>query len=161
MASESGPTDAGGDDLPRLSYVVGRLDRALRRELDHRLEPFGLTVPQYTALSVLRRTSALSNAQLARRSYVTPQAMLEVVSALEQAGYIERAPSPSHSWTRETHLTPAGRARLDACDRVVDEMEREMLAEVPEQARPALVGHLMSCVRALHAGFDERAAVAP
>ncbi len=160
MVSESVPTGEGDDDPPRFSYVVGRLDRALRRELEHCLAPFGLTWPQYTTLSVLRRTSGLSNAQLARRSYVTPQSMLEVISALERAGYLERAPSPAHSWTLEARLTSAGRVQLDACDRAVDAMEREMLAEVPEGERPALVGHLMSCVRALHAGFEERAGAA-
>ncbi len=158
MASPSVPTGEGGDDPPRFSYVVGRLDRALRQELEHRLAPFGLTVSQYTALSVLRRTSGLSNAQLARRSYVTPQSMLEVVTALERGGYVERAPSAAHRWTLEARLTPAGHAQLDVCDGAVDAMEREMLAEVAEDERPALVAHLMSCVRALHAGFAERAA---
>lgn len=151
MAAPPRPPDDPG--LPRLSYVVGRLDRALRRELDHRLAPFSLTLPQYTALSVLRRTSGLSNAQLARRSYVTPQSMFEVISALERAGYVDRAPSAGHRRTLETRLTAKGWAQLEACDRAVDAMEREMLAEVPEDAHRALIGHLMSCVRALHAGF--------
>ena len=39
-----------------------------------------LTLPQYTALSILRRSTGLSNAQLARRTYVTPQAMIEVTT---------------------------------------------------------------------------------
>ena len=53
---------------PRLSYVIGRLDRVLRRRLGAALEPAGLTLPAYTALSVLRDRDGLSNAQLARRS---------------------------------------------------------------------------------------------
>jgi DNA-binding MarR family transcriptional regulator len=151
--------DRGADsELPRLSYVVGRLDRALRQELDRRLEPFGLTWPQYTALSVLARTSDLSNAQLARRTYVAPQSMLEVISALERAGYVERAPSRAHRRVLETRMTSSGRAELSACDRAIDEMERDMLTGVPEERRPGLVADLMSCVRALHAGFAERAA---
>lgn len=142
--------------LPRLSYVVARLDRALRHQLDVRLEPFGLTWPQYTALSVLRRTARLSNAQLARRSYVTPQSMLEVINALEQIGCVERVPSASHRRVLETRLTARGLAQLRACDRAVDQMERDMLADVPDDRRPLLVSDLMSCVRALRAGFGER-----
>jgi DNA-binding MarR family transcriptional regulator len=149
---------AADSDLPRLSYVVGRLDRALRQELDRRLDPFGLTWPQYTALSILARTSGLSNAQLARRTYVTPQSMLEVISALERAGYVERAPSPAHRRVLETRMTPSGRAELTACDQAINQMEQDMLAGVPEHRQGRLVADLMSCVRALHAGFADHAA---
>jgi len=147
----------GDQDLPRLSYVVGRLDRALRRELDRRLEPFGLSWPQYTALSVLRRTSGLSNAQLARRSYVAPQSMHEVIDALERAGYVQRAPSAAHRKVLETRLTPSGELELAACDEAISAMEREMLADVPDDRRGQLVADLIGCVRALHAGFEEPA----
>jgi DNA-binding MarR family transcriptional regulator len=150
-------SDDHESDAPRLSYVVGRLDRALRRELDRRLEPFGLTRPQYTAMSVLRRTSGLSNAQLARRSYVTPQSMHEVIDALERLGYVERAPSAAHRRVLQARLTARGASELRACDRAIDVMEREMLAGVPPARRPGLVADLMSCVRGLHAGFPERA----
>lgn len=143
-------------EAPRLSYVVGRLDRALRRELDRRLEPLGLTWPQYTAMSVLRRTAGLSNAQLARRSYVAPQSMHEVINALERLGYVERAPSAAHRRVLEAHLTARGLSELRRCDRAVDAMEHDMLSEVPEGRQPSLVADLMSCVRALHAGFPEQ-----
>lgn len=149
-------TDRAGEALPRVSYVIGRLDRALRRELDHRLADLGLSWPEYTAMSILYRTSGLSNAQLARRSYVAPQTMLEVIARLEEAGYIERRPSPSHRRILETRLTERGLVELEACDRAVDEMEQEMLAEVPESARALLLAQLVGCVRALHAGFAER-----
>jgi DNA-binding MarR family transcriptional regulator len=152
----SSTSDDGSASLPRTSYVVGRLDRALRRELDHLLEPFGLTRNQYTALSVLRRSAGLSNAQLARRSYVTPQSMLAVIAALEAAGHIERAPSTSHRGVLLTRLTKRGQHKLKACDRAVDEMEQQMLADIPQERRSTLVAELMSCVRALHAGFAER-----
>jgi DNA-binding MarR family transcriptional regulator len=136
--------------------VVGRLDRALRQELDHRLAPLGLTWPQYTALSILRRSRGLSNAQLARRTYVTPQSMIEVTSALEHAGYIERAPSAKHRRVLQSRLTQRGRSKLAACDRAIDEMEEEMLGGVPEEERGVLTEQLIGCVRALHAGFAER-----
>jgi DNA-binding MarR family transcriptional regulator len=144
------------DDLPRFSYVIGRLDRAVRQELEHRLEPFGLSWPQYTALSVLRRTTGLSNAQLARRSYVTPQSMIEVTGSLERAGYLERAPSPAHARVLESRLTEKGRRELAACDTAVDAMESELLAGVPEDRRAELVEQLIGCVQALHAGFEHR-----
>ena len=54
---------------PRISYIVARLERAVRNEIAERARPYGLTTLQYTTLSVLKRHGApLSNAQLARRS---------------------------------------------------------------------------------------------
>lgn len=149
---------AGDRELPRLSYVVGRLDRALRQELDRRLEPFGLRWPEYTALSILRRTTGLSNAQLARRTYVTPQSMMEVISRLERERYLERAPSADHARVLKSRLTRKGRRALAACDEAVDEMERAMLAGVPEERHAELVEQLIGCVQALHAGFADRSA---
>ena len=74
---------------PRVSYVIARLERAVRQGINERVRPYGLTTLQYTTLSVLGRGrpgDGLSNAQLARRSFMTPQAMGEVIEALEAAG---------------------------------------------------------------------------
>ena len=43
----------------RVSYVIARLDRAIRRGIEERLGPHGLSVSQYTALSVLRNRPGL------------------------------------------------------------------------------------------------------
>ena len=96
----SGPGSSGlGEEdtlLFRVSYVIARLDRAIRRGIEERLAPHGLSVSQYTALSVLRNRPGLSNAQLARRTFVTPQAMNEVVASLEDAKLIKREVDPNH-----------------------------------------------------------------
>ena len=39
---------------PRLTDLVGRLERLVRRRLSAAVEPSGLTLPAYTPLSVLR-----------------------------------------------------------------------------------------------------------
>jgi hypothetical protein len=69
----------------RLSYLIARTDRVLNQHLAECLKPQGLNVPQYTALSILGRRSGLSNAQLARRTYISPQGMNQVLDQLTQA----------------------------------------------------------------------------
>ena len=138
-----------------MSYVVARLDRALRREIDEVVRPYDLTLARYTALSVIARRDGLSNAQLARRSYITPQSMSQVIAALERGGLIEREPDRSHRKILRATLTGEGRRVLAACDRAVDALEREMLAEVPAAERDALIAHLTSCVRRLGAGLRD------
>src|SRR5919201_3355208 len=115
---------------PRISYLVGRLDRALRRQLDRVLRTQDLTVRQYTTLSVLRARAGLSNAQLARRSLITPQSMNEVLAVLAERGLVRRTPDESHGRVIRTELTPAGIAVMRACDAAVDALEAQMLAEL-------------------------------
>ena len=140
---------------PRLSYVIGRLDRILRRRLSAAIETSGLTLPAYTALSVLRAQDGLSNAQLARRSLVTPQSMSEVLTLLVDLGYVRRLAKPGHGRIIRTELTVAGSAALDRCDLAVDAVEQEMLAELDADEAARLRDVLISCGRAL---TSERAA---
>ena len=113
---------------PRISYVIARLERAIRATINERLRPHGLTTLQYTTLSVLAsRGHPLSNAQLARRAYMTPQAMIEVLTALETKGLIRREPHPNHRRVYPASLTEEGDRVLASCDAVVEAMEQEML----------------------------------
>jgi DNA-binding MarR family transcriptional regulator len=138
---------------PTVSYVVGRLELAVRRSLGERLASLGVTLPQYTALSVLKRRGALSNAQLARRVMITPQSTIKVIAALERKGLITRAPDPDHGRILRTLITPRGQEVLDACDRVAGQMESKMLEEIPLGARDEFLTQLKSCVRMLGAGL--------
>ena len=140
---------------PRISYVVGRLDRALRREIGALVAPHGLTVPQYTALSVLRDRAGLSNAQLARRSYVTPQSMNEVIAVLERDGLVTRSPAANPGRVLETTVTDAGLAVLARCDATVTAMEDRMLADLDADARAQLLAALKECVHRLGAGLPD------
>ncbi len=134
---------------PRLSYVIGRLDRVLRRRLSAGLEPTGLTLPAYTALSVLRARDGLSNAQLARRSLVTPQSMSEVLKLLVDRGYVHRRAEPGHGRVIRIEITSTGVQALERCDRAVDDIEREMLTDLGTDETAYLREVLLRCGRAL------------
>jgi len=142
---------------PRLSYVIGRLDRVLRRRLSAAVEPIGLSLPAYTALSVLRVRDGLSNAHLARLSLVTPQSMSEVLGQLVAKGYVRRRAEPGHGRVIRIELTKAGSRALERGDRAVDEVEREMLVELDTDEVAGLRAALQLCGRVLepdHAQTD-------
>jgi DNA-binding MarR family transcriptional regulator len=143
---------------PRLSYVIGRLDRVLRRRLTAAIEPTGLTLPAYTALSVLRAQDGLSNAHLARRSLVTPQSMSEVLTLLVDQGYVRRRAEPGHGRVIRTELTKAGSRALERCDLAVDDVEREMLGNLDAAEVTRLRDVLLRCGRALEHDLAARAA---
>ena len=143
-------------DEPRISYVIARLERAIRNAIGERVKPYGLTTSQYTTLSILGAKGRLSNAQLARRAYITPQSMNEVIEALESKGLIERSAHPDHGRVLPAVLTRDGRKVLAACDRAVDALEEEMLQDLSVRDRAKLAAGLTTAVRALHAGFPVR-----
>ncbi len=115
---------------PRISYLVGRLDRIVRRRLAGALGPHDLSLLEYTTLSVLRARSGLSNAQLARRSLITPQAMNEVLARLERRKLLRRRSDPAHRRIRPAELTAAGTRLLAGADAAVDAVERELFGHV-------------------------------
>ena len=161
MAKAEQAAGAAGRGAPapaarlRLGYVIGRLDRVLRRHLDEAIRPHGLTTPQYTTLSVLRARDGLSNAQLARRSLMTPQSMSEVITALVEKGFVRREANPAHRRIMHTRLTREGTAVLAACDEAVDSIELQMLRELSPEEADRLLASLASCVRMLGAGLSD------
>jgi DNA-binding MarR family transcriptional regulator len=132
-----------------LAYLVGRLDHVLGRRLRDGLAPLGLTVPQYTALSVFRAQGSLSNAQLAERTMVSPQSANEMVKAMEAQGWIERRPDPSHGRIIQISLTIAGHAVMERCDAEVVKVEAAMFADLTGEQKTALHAALRGAVRAL------------
>ncbi len=134
---------------PGLSYVLGRLDRVLRRRLSAAVEAHGLTLPAYTALSVLRAQDGLSNAQLARRSLITPQSMSEVLAFLVEQRYVQRRAEPDDRRIIRIEVTPAGSRALARCDESVGDVEREMLADLDDGETAVLRDSLGRCSLAL------------
>lgn len=136
-------------DPPRAAYLVGRLERAVRRRISETLVPFKLSVAQYTALSVIRRHGESSNADLATRAFITPQAMNEVVQVLEQRKLVTRRPDPSHGRIVNLLLTKRGIEVLEECDAAVRRLEQTMLAGLTAPQREAFRDALLACAQAL------------
>lgn len=134
---------------PRATYLVGRLDRLLRRRLGDALAPHGLTLAEYTALSVLRARGGLSNAQLARRTLITPQSMNEVLGRLVERGFVSRTDDPAHGRVIRAALTAEGRRALTAGTRAVAAVERDMLSGLTTADRARFTAALAKCVDAL------------
>jgi DNA-binding MarR family transcriptional regulator len=132
-----------------LAYLVGRLDHVLNQRLRDSLAPIGLTVPQYTALSVFRAHGSLSNAQLATRTMISPQSANEMVKQMEGKGWIERRPDPGHGRIIQISLTASGEEVLRAGDVRVLEVENIMFSDLGAEERAQLQVQLRAAVRAL------------
>ncbi|WP_316365600.1 MarR family winged helix-turn-helix transcriptional regulator [Candidatus Thiodiazotropha sp. CDECU1] len=129
-----------------VAYMVGRLDRALRRSFRKALDPMGLTIGQYTALSVFCSSGKLSNAKLAERTMVSPQAANELIKGMEKNGWIIRKPDPNHGRIIHISLTSEGKRLLARCNQVISQLERQMLHGLNDKEIKALHGKLRNAV---------------
>ncbi|WP_456242838.1 MarR family winged helix-turn-helix transcriptional regulator [Actinopolyspora lacussalsi] len=99
----------------------------VRALMDDALRPHGLTTLQYTALTVLEQRGELSSAQLARRSFVTPQTMHEMVQWLERHELVRRRRDETNRRALLISLTTRGRELVTTCAPVIDSLERCVL----------------------------------
>jgi DNA-binding MarR family transcriptional regulator len=144
---------------PRVTYLVGRLNRVLRRRLGDALAPLQLSVPQYTTLSVLHARGNLSNAELAKRAFISPQAMNEVIQGLEARKLVTRRASASHGRIVQLLLTQQGLALMHECDTAVQRLEQLLLGGLTVLEKKILPAALASCAHALeHPAEPTRAA---
>ncbi|WP_106400790.1 MarR family winged helix-turn-helix transcriptional regulator [Actinocorallia populi] len=127
---------------PLLLYSIKQVELATRARLDELLRPSGVTTLQYTALTVLERRNGLSGAELARNSFVTPQAMADVIGAIERRGLISRTVDPANRRRHLLRLTDAGHALLAECAGPVAALEEQMLQDFRPEERAAFRDYL-------------------
>ncbi|CAM2169829.1 MarR family transcriptional regulator [Paraburkholderia sacchari] len=141
-----------------LSYLIGQLKRVVSRRLTEALARHGITLPQYTALSVLRARGCSSNAQLAERSFITPQAANEVLKTMEANGWVMREADPMNRRIVLLSLTETGNALLGECDAAADHVEGAMLDDMNTETSENLHTLLQVWVRNLRAASGVHAA---
>jgi DNA-binding MarR family transcriptional regulator len=137
--------------VPRIGYLIYRVERRLRVRLDEAVATHGITTTEYVTLSVLRERDGLSCAQLARWAFVTPQAMNLVISALERRALIRRRPAPNHGRVLRASVTTKGLKVLDRCDRNMDAIEHDMLDGLSSDTVDTVRDALRSCAQSLEA----------
>ena len=135
--------------LPRPTYLVKQLQEALRLRLVEITRQFDLTTGQYTALSVLAKYPGISSAQLARLTFVSPQAANEMVATLERKHLLTRSVDESNRRRLEVRVTRAGRSTLAKCDELVDELEAEVFRGIDAKDRAHFHRMLQTCLDAI------------
>jgi DNA-binding MarR family transcriptional regulator len=133
----------------RVGYLIKRAQAVLHSAMLEALAPQSLTVTEFAVLTALEEVPGLSNADLARRTFVTPQSMHAVFKELENRELLVRRTHPQHRRVLQAELTEGGRVTLrDAAD-AVNAVEERMLSNLSDLARTRLAGSLSSCIDAL------------
>jgi DNA-binding MarR family transcriptional regulator len=137
----------------RLEYVSQRLARAFNRATEAIALRHEISVPEYHLLLVLSDDVARSNAELARRTFVSAQAAHLVVTDLEGRGLIERTRHPEHGRIRLVKLTDRGRLVLDSCLNEMIQVEERIYAGLSAPERRHLLSALNNAAEVLAGGY--------
>jgi len=151
----------GKPAIASLTYTANRLARALNRAAENAALAHDTTLPQLFILKVLGEGIPLSNADVARRTFVSSQAAHIVVSEMVENGIIERIDDPSNRRVRLLRLTDAGWSLLAECDREIVDREKRLIDEVETKAGTSLIDVLTQAAEHLAGGyFGDKAAEA-
>lgn len=138
-----------------LGYTLKRTQHTMRLCLDEALKPLNLNTPQYAVLAVIDHEPGISNADLARRSFVTPQTMHGIVSTLEKAGLLKRTEDPEHGRILRTKLTKQGKNIIKQAYACVEKVEKEMTRTINKKEILLLEKLLLQCTNNLTLWMNE------
>lgn len=136
--------------VDRPGYLIKKAQAVLNAHMTRALHEDGVTLTQFAVLTALAEEPGLSNAELARRAFITPQSMNENLRELEQRRWITRKPHPTHGRILQIELTDEGRATLRTCEAAVTVIEQQMIGGLDAGQRRQLATALRSCISALN-----------
>ncbi len=129
-----------------VGYVLKRATVALRTAMDAALLEHELTVPQYSCLEQLAHRPGLTNAELARGTFVSRQAMHRLLGTLKRRHLLEGDGGGRHE---RFALTDGGTRRLVGASAAVAAVEERMLVSFDVEQRRRLHADLVACATAL------------
>ena len=130
-----------------VGYVLKRAQVALRAAMDAALRHHDLTVPQYSCLEQLAHQPGLTNTELARGTFVSRQAMHQLLATLKSTNLVQGDGGGRHE---HFTLTDNGTQRLVGASAAVAAVQEQMLAPFDTAQRRRLYADLAACADALN-----------
>jgi len=130
------------------------LNQAFRRRIAH----LNLTPDQFTVLRILLEGDALGLTQreLSRLMSSDPNTVASLLERMEKVDYIERQPHEKDRRAHRIKLLPQGRKSYEQARAIAVELQREVLAVLPEAGREQFLEQLALVADACRFAADER-----
>ena len=137
----------GDDARPALlmakpSWLISEVSRLAHPLLTGKLATAGSRGYHYRLLAALQEFGPASQASLGRRTAMDRSDVAAAVSELVARGLAGRAPDPADRRRNVISITPAGTARLQRLDELLDGVQDELLAPLSPAERQQLIGLL-------------------
>ena len=132
-----------------LGLLVKETQAALHLRMDEALRPLGLSVPQYVCLQTLRDAPGITGSELARRTFVSRQALNVLLQGLERRGLVLRSDEPGPRRERAAVLTRAAAILVTRARAAVAVVVEDMTRTLEPARRDDLRAMLTACREAL------------
>ncbi|MFE0647244.1 MarR family winged helix-turn-helix transcriptional regulator [Streptomyces sp. NPDC059534] len=133
----------------RPSWLIGQLAVHVRRLESDGFTASGARAYHYRILAALHEYGPASQAQLGRRCRIDRSDVVAAVNELVEQGRVDRSPDPDHGRRNRVTLTPAGGRQLRRMDRVLDQVQDDLLTPLSAEDRRTLT-RLLGQVLAHH-----------
>jgi DNA-binding MarR family transcriptional regulator len=148
LAEADLPVDAPEPLRESIGFLITRLHARMHRELVPELEVLRIEPRDFGALTALRATGPVSQAELARNLGVSGASMVQIVDGLEQRGLVERRRLPTDRRTQVLHVLPEAPAVLEEAAGLATGMTERLFASCSKADRRRLVTLLRRFVTA-------------
>lgn len=121
-----------------LTYLLRQASAAVRLALDRALAKEDMTYPQQSALTMIRAYEAISAADLARLTMLTPQTINGIVRGLELRGAVRKEPDPVNGRILRLIITEEGRALNKRCRALAAPIQATLKAKMNADTEAAI-----------------------
>lgn len=121
-----------------LTYLLRQANASVRLALDRALAKEEMTHPQQSVLTMIRAYEAISAADVARLTMLTPQTINGIVRALELRGAIRKEPDPVHGRILRLIITEEGHALNKRCRALTAPIEATLQAKMGANAEESI-----------------------
>ncbi|WP_163337636.1 MarR family winged helix-turn-helix transcriptional regulator [Desulfopila sp. IMCC35008] len=116
------------DSIGRLMYM-GTM--ALKKYLESRLRPYGLTAEQFQVLKNLSMNGGLPQSVVGEAVSKSPANITRILDRLEKKDYLERRDNPNDRRSSLVYLTNAGRDLMDKLLIELADLEEQVTKGIP------------------------------
>jgi DNA-binding MarR family transcriptional regulator len=110
-----------------LGFLLTEAARLLRKLIDRRLQPLGLTRAQWSVLAVLSNLDGLSQSQRADELEIEKTTAGRLIDHIEKSAWIERRPIPGDRRLWGVHLTDKARPLIAEVEQIILNIRADML----------------------------------
>ncbi len=129
--------------------------RLLRKLIDRRLQPLGLSRAQWSVLAILSNHEGVSQSQISHELEVEKSTAGRLIDQVEKSGWIERRPIPGDRRLWSIHLTPQARQLLVEVESVILHAREEMLRGLSDEQQELLTDLLQTVKSNLSDALDQ------
>lgn len=113
-----------------IGYLLRQAANAYETHLAQTLGDLGITPPQFSVMTMIAAYPGLSNADIARLSFLTPQTVGVIVKNLVKGNIATKHAHAVHGRIQQLQLTDLGRSLLVRAKGRVGTVETELLQEL-------------------------------